>query len=61
MVQDANTIRQIEEYMRENNLNQTAMAVRLGIATSQLNRWLKNKRIGNAWIMLLKEKGVIKK
>ncbi len=58
-MENKEVIRQIKNYMESNRLNQTAMANKLGIATSQLNRWLKTARISNAWVSLLKEKRII--
>jgi len=52
-------IRKLQIYMERHGYNQTAMANRLGVATSQLNRWLKTERIGRAWIELLKAKGIL--
>ena len=56
---DMEAIRQMKQYMAREGLNQTDLSIRLGVATSQLNRWLKTERIGKAWIALLKEKKII--
>ena len=58
-MENEKVIKQVQEYMREHNLNQVELAVKLGIAHSQLNRWLKTKRISKAWIALLENKKII--
>lgn len=52
-------IRKLRLYMERHEYNQTTMANKLGVATSQLNRWLKTERIGRTWIELLKIKGIL--
>lgn len=52
-------IRKLQLYMERHGYNQTTMANKLGVATSQLNRWLKTERIGRAWVELLKTKGIL--
>jgi hypothetical protein len=52
-------IKKLQLYMDRHGYNQTTMANRLGVATSQLNRWLKTGRIGRAWVELLKAKGIL--
>jgi len=50
----------IEAYMKKNNLRQYELAKRLGLPESTLNRWLKEKtNISNAYLIILKEKGII--
>jgi uncharacterized protein YjcR len=45
--------------MERHSYNQTDMANKLGVATSQLNRWIKTERISRSWIELLKAKGIL--
>jgi len=50
----------IEAYMKKNNLRQYELAKMLGLPESTLNRWLKEKtNISNAYLIILKEKGII--
>ena len=50
----------IEAYMSKTNLRQYELAKQLGIPESTLNRWLKKKtNISNAYLALLKAKGII--
>lgn len=52
-------IKKLQYYMERHGYNQTMMANKLGVATSQLNRWIKTERISRAWIELLRTKGVL--
>lgn len=52
-------IKKLLLYMERHDCNQTNMANVLGVATSQLNRWIKTERMGRAWVELLKAKGII--
>jgi transcriptional regulator with PAS, ATPase and Fis domain len=52
-------IKKLQLYMERHGYNQTMMANKLDVATSQLNRWLKTERIGRVWIELLKQKGLL--
>ncbi|MFC1594098.1 helix-turn-helix domain-containing protein [Candidatus Omnitrophota bacterium] len=54
-------IKQLEDFMLKNQFTQTDLANYLGIAVTQVNRWLKTKKMSKAWIELLKAKGVVKK
>ena len=50
----------IEAYMEKNNLRQYEFARMLDIPESTVNRWLKKKtNISNAYLSILKEKGII--
>lgn len=50
----------IEEYMAKRNLRQYELAKELGIPESTVNRWLKRKtNISNAYLNILKNKGII--
>lgn len=53
-------IKQMENFMYKNQFNQTDMANYLGIAVTQLNRWLNTKKMSKSWKELLKAKGIIK-
>lgn len=52
-------IKKLQYYMERHGYNQTTMANKLGVATSQFNRWIKTERISRAWIELLKTKGIL--
>ena len=52
-------IKELEEYMFENQFTQTDMANYLGIAVTQLNRWIATKRMSKSWVELLKAKKII--
>lgn len=52
-------IKKLQLYMERHSYNQTDMANKLGVATSQLNRWIKTERISRSWIELLKAKGIL--
>ena len=53
------TINKLAQYMRDKGITQTEMACSLGIATSQLNRWLRTGRISRLWADKLKDMGII--
>lgn len=50
---------QLMEYMRQRGITQTQLACELGVATSQLNRWLRRGRMSRLWIEKLKNIGVL--
>ncbi|MFC1594121.1 helix-turn-helix domain-containing protein [Candidatus Omnitrophota bacterium] len=53
-------IKQLEDFMCKQQFTQTDLANYLGIAVTQVNRWLNSKKMSKAWIELLKAKGIIK-
>jgi len=52
-------IKELKEYMFKNQFTQTDMANYLGIAVTQLNRWIATKRMSKSWVELLKAKKII--
>lgn len=54
-------INQVEKFMFKNKFSQTDMANYLGIAVTQLNRWLRTQNMSKAWVELFKAKGIVKK
>ena len=50
-------IKQLKEFMKTNNMNQSELARYLNVGETQLNRWMRNRcKIGRAWTMLIKQK-----
>ncbi|MFC1594138.1 hypothetical protein ACFL38_02300 [Candidatus Omnitrophota bacterium] len=54
-------IKQLEDFMFKQQFTQTDLATYLGIAVTQVNRWLNTKKMSKAWIELLRMKGIVKK
>lgn len=53
-------IKQLKAYMAKEKINQTQLACRLGVASGQINRWLKKGNLSGVWIQLLKAKRIIR-
>jgi hypothetical protein len=58
-MENEKVIEEIKTYMVANRLNQTQLANKLSISSTQVSRWFRTKRIGNTWIRLLKIEGII--